>query len=63
MKKSDNIEFYLGSVNEARFLVNNTWVCFDDIGRVYVVEYCIIKKEFQTVPSAISWVRQFGDRD
>ena len=63
MKKSKNYEFYAGHCREARFLVNNSWVCFDETGRVYVVEYGIIKKEFHSVPEAISWIRDFGSRD
>lgn len=63
MKKTNSVEFYTDAVNEARFRVNNSWVCFDDTGRVYVVEYGIIKKEFINIPCAISWVNDFGDRD
>jgi hypothetical protein len=49
--------------NVVKFKKNNSWVCFNQEGDVWVEEYNKIKKSFDTVCQAMCWVNDFGDRD
>lgn len=64
MKHSDKFEFYAGINPEARFKIANSWVCFDSTGRIYIVEYGIVKKDMcSSIGYAMEWIKTFGDRD